>query len=473
MEVNEKQVSEIVRGIIDEIEKKSDLIAPSLAGSGTLFDSMNEAICVAKEAQKKLQQIDLESRKRFIQAMRDISIKEAENLARLAHSETAMGRWEDKVLKNILAARKTPGIEDLKPESYTGDNGLTLVELAPYGVIGAVTPSTNPTSTIINNSICIIAAGNSVVFAPHPAAKNVSQLTIKLLSDAIVSAGGPIGLITAMKEPSIEGAGVLFKHPDIRILLVTGGPAVVNAAMRSNKRVIAAGPGNPPVVVDETADPLKAVDSIIKGASFDNGILCTAEKEVLLTDKASGAFLNCIRKDTRVHELTSAQMDELAGILIKEVGVGCSEPVLNRKYVGKNASVIARAIGLNLGDDVRLLWGLVEQDNVFMWTEQLMPILPIAIVGTVENAIALAVKMEGGNGHTAVMHSMNVARLTKMAKEIACSIFVKNGPSYMGLGMGEGYASLSIATPTGDGLVSPRTFTRPLRCTLVDYFRIV
>jgi propionaldehyde dehydrogenase len=474
MDINEKQISEIVKEVVTQLENENKTNDIALANSGgILFSTMEEAIACAKNAQNELQNLDLELRKNIINAMREVGRNEAESLAKMANSETGMGRWKDKIIKNRLAADKTPGIEDLQPVSYTGDNGLTLVERAPYGVIGAVTPSTNPPSTIINNSISIIAAGNSVVFAPHPASKEVSQITIKLLSEAIVKAGGPSGLITAMEKPTIEGAQVLFKHPDIKVLLVTGGPAVVRAAMKSEKRVIAAGPGNPPVVIDETAEPAKAVDAIVNGASFDNGILCTAEKEVLMTDSCASNIINKMRSDQRAYELSSEQMDELTSIVIKEGGVGCSEPVLNRDYVGKNASVIAKAIGLNIDDDIRLLWGVVDENHPLMWTEQLMPVLPFAKTGDIERTIDIAVKMEGGNGHTAIMHSLNVDNLTKMAKRAACSIFVKNGSSYMGLGMGEGFASLSIATPTGDGLVSARTFTRPLRCTLVDYFRIV
>lgn len=472
MEIDERQISDIVREVISRIEKDTGTINTA-SDSGVLFNSMGDAISCAKSAQLKFKETGLECRKKIIAAMRKASLENSELLARMAHEETGMGRWKDKIQKNILAAEKTPGVEDIQPVSYTGDHGLTLVERAPYGVIGAVAPSTNPTSTVINNAISIIAAGNAVVFAPHPAATKASQETMKLLSEAIVNAGGPGGLITGMKTPSIEGAKILFTHSDIRVLLVTGGPAVVAAAMKSDKRVIAAGPGNPPVVVDYTADPEKVADSVIRGASFDNGVLCTAEKEVLLSSGCEDAVIERLRADNRAYELDAAQMDRLASIVIKEGGIGCKEPVLNRDYVGKDASVIASAIGLTISSDIRLLWGLVDENHVFMWTEQLMPVLPVAKTGSIERTIDLAVKMEGGNGHTAIMHSLNVENLSKMARESACSIFVKNGPSYMGLGMGEGYSTLSIATPTGDGLVKARNFTRPLRCVLVDNFRIV
>ncbi|MEA3506608.1 MAG: aldehyde dehydrogenase [Elusimicrobiota bacterium] len=471
MDITREEISKIVREVVSRLEE-SGSPAPVPSGGSVLYETMPEAIAAAKDAQEKFKGMGLQLRRKVIAAMREAAAREAENLAKSAASETGMGRWNDKVKKNMLAADKTPGVEDLQPAAYTGDRGLTLVENAPFGVIGAVAPSTNPTSTVINNAISIIAAGNSVVFAPHPAAKKSSQEAMICLSEAISSAGAPANLITAMSEPSLEGARILFTHEDIKVLLVTGGPAVVAAAMKSNKKVIAAGPGNPPVVVDETADIKKTVSSVIQGASFDNGVLCTAEKEVLLTDGAFDGVINEMRRRTEAYELTTEQMDRLAGIVIAESGKGGGEGSMNRDYVGRDAAVIAKAIGLNIPAGARLLWGVVDKDHDFMWTEQLMPVLPFARTGKITETIDLAVRLEGGNGHTAIMHSLNVEHLTAMARKGACSIFVKNGPSFMGLGMGEGYAALSIATPTGDGLVKARNFTRPLRCALVDYFRI-
>jgi propionaldehyde dehydrogenase len=472
MEYNENKIAEIVKQVVSELgisPEPRDIAGTDRIGT-VLFDTMEESVKAALAAQKRLADMTLTDRALMIDAMRLVSREHAEELAGLSVEETGMGRRDDKVLKIRLAADKTPGTEDLKAAAFTGDRGLTLVEMAPFGVIGAVTPSTNPAPTVINNAISIIAAGNAVVFAPHPAAREVSQKTMLMLNRAIVSAGGPDNLITGMKAPSIEGAQILFSHPDISLLLVTGGPAVVRAAMKTEKKVIAAGPGNPPAVIDESADFENAADSVISGASFDNGILCTAEKEVLLADGAAESILRIMRRDKRVYELSLQQIDRLAEIVIKESG---AEPVLDRNYVGKNASVIASAIGLNIDPSVRLLWAEVPEDHVFMHTEQLMPVLPFARTGDIDSTIRKAIRMEGGNRHTAVMHSKNVENLTKMARQSACSIFVKNGPSYMGLGMGEGYATLSIATPTGDGLVKTSNFTRPLRCVLVDNFRIV
>ncbi|MBI4347397.1 MAG: aldehyde dehydrogenase [Elusimicrobia bacterium] len=398
----------------------------------------------------------------------------AEPWARLAREETGMGRWEDKVQKNLICARKTPGVEDLQSRSYTGDTGLTLVEYAPYGVVGAVTPSTNPAATIINNSISILSAGNAVVFAPHPAARRVCQEAMRVLHDAAAAAGAPASIITTIDKITQDVTKELLAHPGVQVNMVTGGPAIVKVAMTVGKtcKTIAAGPGNPPVVVDDTAVFPKCAADVIFGASFDNQVLCTAEKEVIVTRSARERFLNSMRADARAFELSGAQLDLLTKLVIKEGGRGCKDPVLNRDYVGRDAAVIARGIGLSVPDSVRLLWAETPNDHPLVWTEQLMPVLPVTAVADVEAAIELAYEAEGYNHHTAAIHSTNVGALTLMARRMQCSILVKNAPTLFGLGMGEGYASMSIGTPTGDGLTKASHFARPLHCALVGYFRI-
>jgi propionaldehyde dehydrogenase len=406
--------------------------------------------------------------------MRKAAIANAERLAQMAVQETGMGRVADKIQKNLVCATRTPGVEDLVSRAYTGDKGLTLVEYAPYGVVAAITPSTNPAATIINNAISILAAGNSVVFAPHPASFKTCVETMRLLSAAAVGAGAPRSLMTTYEKPSQEGTKNLLAHPDTRVNMVTGGPAIVKVAMTVGKtcKTIAAGPGNPPVVVDETAVFPKCAQDVIFGASFDNNVLCTAEKEVILVEAAKAKFLEAMRADKRAYELNAEQCAALTKLVIKEGGRGCKDPVLNRDYVGKDASVIAKGIGLTIPAEARLLWSLVPNDHTLVWTEQLMPFLPVTVVPDVDAAIELAAQAEGGHRHTAAMHSTNVGNLTKMARRMQCSIYVKNAPTLFGLGLGEGYATMSIGTPTGDGLTKASHFARPLHCALVGYFRI-
>lgn len=442
---------------------------------GIVFETVDQAVAAAGKAQKVFQELGLEARRRIIQAMRKTGVQNAEPLAKYAHQETGMGRWADKVKKNLAVSLKTPGPEDLRADAYTGDKGLTLVEYAPFGVCAAITPSTNPTSTIINNAISILSGGNAVVFSPHPASRGCVHETMRLLTEAVEEAGGPRGLMTTVKKPTVESTKDLLAHPDVPLNMVTGGPAIVKVALTVGKtcKTIAAGPGNPPVVVDETAEFPKCAQDVITGASFDNGVLCTAEKQTICVGAAYDKFVRAMQGDPRAFELTKAQFDELTKKIIKKGGKGCKDPVLERKYIGKDAAFIAKeALGLDIPGAARLLWGQVPQDHAYVWTEQLMPVHPVTKAATLDEAIELAYHTEGYNHHTAAMHSTHVGNLTKMGRRMACSIFVKNAPTIYGLGMGEGYATMSIGTPTGDGLTKASHFVRPLQCSMVGYLRI-
>ncbi len=473
-----EDIAQIVGEVLRRLETTQglDLSAPSPkpAGDGVVYATVDEAVASSARAQKVFQEQGLEMRRAVIKAMRQVSIANAERWANMAVEETKMGRTEDKTQKNLLSATRTPGVEDLHSTAYTGDKGMTLVEYAPFGVVAAVTPSTNPVATVISNAIGILAAGNSVVFAPHPAAAKCCAEAMRTLAGAAVSAGAPSGLIATVAPASQETTRALLAHLEVRLNMVTGGPAIVKVAMTTGKtcKTIAAGPGNPPVVVDETAVFPKCAEDIVFGASFDNNVLCIAEKEVIVVEAAKVRFLEAMRRDPRAFELQSEQVDALTKLLIKEGGKGCKDPVLNRTYVGRDAAFIAQGIGLEVPATVRLLWAEVPNDHPWVWTEQLMPVLPVTCVPDVDAAIELAVQAEGGHHHTASMYSTSVPNLSRMARRMACSIFVKNAPTLYGLGLGEGYASMSIGTPTGDGITKPSHFVRPLQCSLVGYFRI-
>ena len=449
--------------------------SPAAAPSGMpgVFAELDSAVNAAARAFQELDRLPLSVREKIIASMRESMASHGESLAREAHAETGLGRWEDKIIKNRLVTDKTPGTEDLVPIARSGDRGLTLMERAPFGVIGSITPCTNPTSTIICNAIGMVAAGNTVVFNVHPAAKKVSTHNIALLNEAIVRAGGPPNVVTTLAEPTVETAQALMKHPGIRLLVVTGGPGVVEAAMQSGKRAICAGPGNPPVVVDETADIAKAGRDIVRGASFDNNVICVDEKEVFVVGAVADDLLRAMGQNGALI-LNRAQAKQLDGVIFKEIRGPRQSSVVDRSLIGKNARVILGKIGIQVGDDVRLAVMEVDANHPLVWTEQLMPVLPVVRVSSADEAIDLAVAAEGGRRHTAVMYSRNLDKLSRMARVINCSIFVKNGPCFAGLGEGgEGYTSFSIASPTGEGLTGPRTFSRERRCVLVDHFRIV
>jgi len=445
--------------------------APSTAGMG-VYSTVDEAVQAARQAQPRFARLPLKTRALIIAAIRQTMTENAASLAKAAFEETGLGRVEDKVVKNLLVTEKTPGLEDLYPQAVTGDHGLSLIEPAPFGVIGAITPVTNPTSTIICNAIGMLAAGNAVVFNVHPMARACSVQAVALLNKAIRSAGGPADVATCLSNPSIETAQETMRHPGIRLVVVTGGGAVVKAAMASGKRAICAGPGNPPVVVDETAHIDKAGRDIVLGASTDNNIICTDEKEVLVLASVADALIRAMTNAGAV-VVDRGQVAQLEKLIFSDVA-GPGRPAhVNKDLIGKNAGVILQRIGMNVPDSVRLGIVDVEENHPLLWTEQMMPILPVCRVGNVDAAIDLAVRMEGGHRHTAVMHSTNIDSLSRMARECDCSIFVKNGRSQAGLGLdAEGYCSFTIASPTGEGLTGPRSFSRWRRCVMVDSFRI-
>jgi acyl-CoA reductase-like NAD-dependent aldehyde dehydrogenase len=350
---------------------------------------------------------------------------------------------------------------------------MMVTEWAPFGVIGAITPTTNPTSTIINNTIAILSAGNAVVFNVHPNAKRVSAENIRLLNRAAVAAGGPADLVTAIPDPTIDSAKQLMHHPDVRVLLVTGGPGVVREALASNKRAICAGPGNPPAVVDTTADIERAAADIVAGASFDNNVICTDEKTAIVVDTVADRLVRAMGQ-CGAYVLKGHELARLERVVFREMGPPDKPGVINPAWIGKDAAAILSQIGVSVDPDVRLVVAEVPTEHNLVWTEQMMPVLPVTRVPNVEAAISLAVRSEHGFRHTASIHSTNVDTITRMARAINCSIFVANGPNYAGLGQGgEGFSSFSIASPTGDGLTRPRTFSRERRISVVGALRIV
>lgn len=489
MSINPNDIQSIVDKVMHKLESEGEVSSRtkekwkstvsstasvySSSSSKGVYTTVSEAVESARVAYNQLNNMSLELRGKMIESIREHSRRYCNEFARMAHEETGLGRYEDKIKKNSLVIEKTPGIEDIKPIAFSGDHGLTLVEWAPYGVIGSITPCTNPTETIICNSIGMVAAGNSVVFNAHPTAKYCSSFCIQVLNEAITSVGGPPDLLTCIAEPTIQSAQELMSHKGIRLLVVTGGGAVVQAAMATGKKCIAAGPGNPPAVVDETADIAKAARDIVAGASLDNNVICIAEKEVIVVDSVADQLIAEMQK-AKCYKLSNWQIDKLQKVITPELYPDGKHGKVNRKFVGKNPSIILREIGLEVGDEIRLAIADVDKNHPFVWTEMLMPVMPIVRVKNAQEAIDFAYEVEQNNFHTSTMHSKNIDNLSKMARKCNTSIFVKNAPSYAGLGFGgEGFTSFTIASPTGEGLTTAKDFARERRCTLADYFRII
>jgi acyl-CoA reductase-like NAD-dependent aldehyde dehydrogenase len=487
MSLDVSRIDSIVAKVLKRLEAEGALVqstppkasaaaprspAPSTGGA-PVFATIEEAASAAHQAFLDLSETPLEKRDEMIAAMRRTIEEHASELAQMAVSETGLGRVDDKIQKNLLVGRKTPGTEILVPTAKSGDHGLMIEEWAPYGVILSVTPSTNPSETVINNGIGMLSGGNATIFAPHPGAKRVTTHTITLLEEASRRAGGPPNVFTTIAEPSIQATQALMRHPLVRLLVVTGGGAVVREAMSVGKRAITAGPGNPPVVVDTTADLDRAAHGIYHGASFDNNIVCTDEKEVIAVDRVAADLMKRLIAQG-AFELKGAAIEAVRRALISEEKGPRRAGHINRELIGKNAGAILEAARVAGPKDTRLLVALVDTDHPFLWTELMMPVIGVCRVRDVDAAIDLAKEVESGCRHTASIYSRNVEKLSHMARVMDCSIFVKNGPNYNGLGYGgEGYTSFTIASPTGEGMTTARSFTRFRRCSLIDAFRIV
>lgn len=462
MSIDEKLIDSIVKDVINSLEGKKE--EREEVG---VFTDVNAAVAAAKKAQQQLFRMTLADRKRITDCIRNEVGGHVEELSKMTVEETKMGRVEDKIEKNKAALYNTPGIEDLPSSVFSGDRGLTLLELSPFGVIGSITPSTNPTETVICNCIGMICAGNSVVFSPHPGAYKVTNYTVKIINQAIAKAGGPENLVVTLSEPSLEKSNELMRHPDIRMLVATGGPAIVKTVLSSGKKAIGAGAGNPPAIVDQTANIEKAVKNIVDGCAFDNNLPCTSEKEAIVVDEVFEYFVFNMKNHPQTYFLEDAgQIEALKNLVVKD-----GKP--NKDFTGRNASYILKQIGIEADDRIKLISCVTDFGHEFVQLELLMPILPIVRAKDRDQALELALEAEHGNRHTAICHSKDIEFLSVAAKEMQTTIFVKNAPSYAGIGIGgEGYSTFTIAGPTGEGLTSTKTYCRHRRCTLVDGFNI-
>lgn len=475
MDINENMIEQIVKQIIGDLnlseQPQKDCIQNSCESKGEygIFDTMENAVNASEAAWKKYIFCSMEQREKFVQTIRKVVLQKEnlELISKLAVEETGMGNYEHKLIKNKAAAEKSPGTEDLTTEALSGDEGLTLTEYCPFGVIGAIAPATNPTETVICNSIGMLAGGNTVIFSPHPRAKNVSIKLVTMLNKALEAEGAPENLIVTVKEPSIENTNIMMKHPKVRMLVATGGPGIVKTVMSTGKKAIGAGAGNPPVVVDETADIEKAAKDIINGCSFDNNLPCIAEKEVIAVDSITDYLIHYM-KENGAFELKDTNLIQKLWELVSNEKGG---PKVS--FVGKSALYILDKLGIQADVNTKVIIMETAKDHPFVMEEMMMPILPIVRVKDVDEAIDFAVIAERGNRHTAMMHSKNIVKLTKMAKLIQTTIFVKNAPSYAGIGVGGmGCTTFTIAGPTGEGLTTAKSFCRKRRCVMSDSLHI-
>ena len=468
---NQELVSKIVKQVMSELEG-SNGGTPAIVGQTGVFEKTEDAVQATLVAQKQWVKTSKETKTKVINALRQVVHEYAADFAQRALEETGMGRLEDKIAKHHNVADVTPGLEDLESKSWIGDKGLVVEDYAPYGVIAAVAPSTHPIPVLFNSAAIMIAPGNGVVFAVHPAAKKVSAYAMEIFSRVIQQNGGPANLISMVKEPTMETAAQLFHHPQIPMIVATGGPGPVNAAFAAGKKVVAAGPGNPPVLVDETADIQKAAKYIIEGASFDNNIICIAEKEVFVVSSVFDQFMQAMAKEGAV-KLNAQQIAALTKNAILKNDRG--EFYASRDFIGKNAAILGRAAGLTLSGDVRMLYGETDFNHPFVHTEQMMPFLPVVRVKDAQEGIDKCYEAEHQYGHTAIIHSNNLDIITQFTQKLDVDIVVVNGTSLSGLGpkAGEAYFSHTLASPTGEGVCTPKDFARVRRLAVYGALKIV
>ena len=456
MSVNEQMVQDIVKEVVAKLQFQET------SGQHGVFADMNEAIEAAKKAQKEIHKMSMDQREQIISNIRKKTKENAETMARMGVEETGMGNVPHKILKHILVAEKTPGTEDITTTAWSGDRGLTLVEMGPFGVIGAITPCTNPSETVICNTMGMIAGGNTVVFNPHPAAVKTSQFAVNLLNEASLEAGGPDNIACTVMKPTMESSNIMMSHKDIQLIAATGGPGVVTAVLSSGRRGIGAGAGNPPALVDETADIRKAAEDIINGCTFDNNLPCIAEKEVVAVDSVASDLIKYMVSEQGCYLASPAEVKKLEETVLTPKG-------LNRACVGRDAKTLLGMIGVTVSDNIRCIIFEGNKEDKLIAEELMMPILGIVRAKDFEDAVEKAVWLEHGNRHSAHIHSKNVDHITTYAKAIDTAILVKNAPSYAALGFGgEGYCTFTIASRTGEGLTSASTFTKRRRCVMSD-----
>src|SRR5579871_2779875 len=471
---------DLVRGVIEQVlAQMRNGHAPAAPGRNGharqrgVFADAESAVVAAREAQREFEARGLDDRRKAVACIRKICSEQAETLGREELEETKIGRLPHKIEKLQVIADRMNGVEFLRTDAFSGENGVSLQEYAPFGVIGVITPVTHSLPTLACNAINMLAAGNALVCNPHPSGARIACKGTRLFNQAIHEAIGIDGLITIIEQPTLESAQAIFDHREVRMLCVTGGPAVGRAALRSPKRAIVAGPGNPPVVVDETADLDNAARSIVAGAAYDNNLLCIGEKQVFAVAAIFDELLDAMSRN-KGHRLDGRQVEALKKAAFVPADGDKSKLVVNKDLIGKDAAVLAEQAGVKVPADTEVVFGVTEENHPFVQHEQMMPFVPFVRVPDVDAAIEAAKRSEHGFKHTAIIHSRNVEAITRMGRELDTSLFIQNGPSMAGLGSGgEGYLSFSIATPTGEGVTTPLTFTRQRRVTTVGALRVL
>lgn len=395
------------------------------------LQQVRNLLCNANEAKKIMTKFTQQQLDKIVKAICDAAVENAEHLAKLAAEETGFGKAEDKKIKNLFASQMVyDSIKDLKTVGLVKtDEEKGIREYAcPVGVIGALVPSTNPTSTVIYKSMIAIKSGNPIIFSPHPKALNCILETIKIIYKAAVDAGLPGGGISCISIPTVQATEELMRHKYTNLILATGGPGMVKAAYSSGTPSIGVGAGNGPAFIDKSADIDKAVKRIIDSKTFDNGTICASEQSIVIEKAVEDNVVSALTK-YGAYIMSGEESRQLAKILFKN-------GKMNAAIVGKPANYVAKAAGLNVPENVTVL--VARETTVGLNApysqEKLTPVLALYVEDNVEKAMNRCVdilRFEGA-GHSFMMHCMDAELVDKFAKVIPASRIMIN--SYGSLG---------------------------------------
>ena len=471
MEMTEDLIRNVIQQVLTQMGTPTNGTGARPGGKDGVYPTADTAVLAAEAAFQHYRKRPLADRKKATDCIRTICVDQAEELGKLEFEETRIGRLDHKIAKLRDAIPRVPGVEYLRTDNWSGDDGISLTDYAPFGVIGAITPVTHSLPTLAGNAINMLAAGNTVVVNAHPSGAKIAAEGVRRFNRAIKAAIGLDDLLTIIETPTLESAAALFDHRGVKLLVVTGGPAVARAALASKRRAVVAGPGNPPVVVDATADLEHAAKSIITGAAFDNNLLCIGEKQVFAVSEIFDKLTEAVGRHGG-YRLNASQIEALTKVAFT---LGDDKHYhVSKDLIGKDAAVLARHAGVEVPTGTQIVFGETSADHLFVEHEQMMPFIPFVRVPDVNRAIELAKASEHGYTHTAILHSRDTSVMSRMGKVMDCTVFVINGPSTAGIGLGgEGVLSFSIAGPTGEGVTTPLTFTRQRRTAIVGSMRFM
>ena len=444
-------------------------MVPEIKCEYGVFDTIAECIDAALAAQKDLvENYTIADRMNYEAKVREAFTAAAQEFAEMEFEETGYGRVDDKFHQITNTTAAVPGCAYLPMNMFANNLGVTMEFFAPFGLIGALTPVTNPAATIVGNGVANLAAGNAMVFNAHPSGKVSTAAALQLFNKTIVENGGPNNLLTMVKIPTMDTLQEIIDCKDVALLIGTGGPNMVATLMKSGKKAICAGPGNPPTIVDDTADIEKAADGLLFSSSMNNNILCVAEKEYYVMDSVFDALRDAlVARGCKL--LTAEEANKVKATILMETPGSESGYSPVKKYVGKCANVILEASGVAVEGDPRLAIFETTDDDPLVQTEQMMPIIPMVRVKNFEEALEMAYNAEHGNKHSASIWTKDSYHATAMSRKMNTTIFAQNGPTMAALGDGgAGTTAPTIATPTGEGPTGPWTFLRKRRVAMAD-----